>query len=103
MNVMEIAKNFPNVKFEISGADLIEFGMELVEMSKAKENERTQEQGTMSQREAAKYLGKSVTTICRWQKEGYIKPCAYVGASPMYYITDLKRMKEGSEYNNNVR
>ena len=35
---MEIAKNFPNVKFEISGADLIEFGMELVEMAKAKEN-----------------------------------------------------------------
>ena len=99
MNVMEIAKNFPNVKFEISGADLIEFGMELVEMSKAKENERTQEQGTMSQREAAKYLGKLVSTVCRWQKEGYIKPCSYVGASPMYSITDLKRMKEGSGAN----
>ena len=99
MNVMEIAKNFPNVKFEISGADLMEFGLELVEMAKAKENERTQEQGTMSQREAAKYLGKSVSTVCRWQKEGYIKPCSYVGASPMYSITDLKRMTEGSGAN----
>ena len=99
MNVMEIAKNFPNVKFEISGADLMEFGLELVEMAKAKENERTQEQGTMSQREAAKYLGKSLSTVCRWQKEGYIKPCSYVGASPMYSITDLKRMKEGSGAN----
>lgn len=97
MNVMEIAKNYPNVKFEVSGADLIEFGMELIEFAKKEKNERKENEGTMSQRDAAKYLGKHVTTLIRWGKSGYLKPCSYVGTSPQYSIADLRKLKEGSK------
>lgn len=93
---MEIAKNYPNVKFEVSGADLIEFGMELIEFAKKEKSERKENEGTMSQREAANYLGKHVSTLIRWGKSGYLKPCSYVGTSPQYSIADLRKLKEGS-------
>lgn len=96
MNVMEIAKNYPNVKFEVSGADLMEFGLELIEFAKKEKSDSKENEGTMSQKEAAEYLGKSVTTIIRWGNSGYIKPCSYVGNSPRYSVADLRRLKEGS-------
>ena len=97
MNVMEIAKNYPNVKFEVSGADLMEFGLELIEFAKKEKSDSKENEGTMSQRDAARYLGKSVTTLIRWAKTGYIKPCSYVGNSPQYSIADLRKLKEGSK------
>lgn len=92
---MEIAKNFPNVKFEVTGADLKEFALSIIELAKTEQADRKESEGTMSQRDAAKYLGKSVTTLIRWAKTGYIKPCSYVGNSPMYSIAQLKKIKEG--------
>lgn len=87
--------DFSGVKFEISGADLKEFALTIIELAKTEQAERKQAEGTMSQRDAAKYLGKSVTTLIRWAKTGYIKPCSYVGNSPQYSIEQLKKIKEG--------
>ena len=98
MNIAAMIKDFSGVKFEVSGADLKEFALTICEMyDKQKEDERKQSEGTMSQREAAKYLGKSVTTLIRWGKSGYLKPCSYVGTSPQYSIADLRKLKEGSK------
>lgn len=93
---MELAKNADKIRVDVSIADLKEFALSICEMyDKQKESERKQSEGTMSQKEAAKYLGKSVTTLIRWAKTGYIKPCAYVGNSPMYSVEQLKKLKEG--------
>lgn len=96
MNIAAMIKDFSGVKFEVSGADLKEFALSIIELAKQEQNDRKQAEGTMSQRDAAEYLGKSVTTLIRWSKTGYLRPCAYVGKSPQYSIADLKRIKEGS-------
>lgn len=96
MNIMELAKQADKIRVDVSLADLKEFALSICEMyDKQKENERKQSEGTMSQKEAAKYLGKSVTTLIRWSKTGYLRPCAYVGASPQYSVEQLKKIKEG--------
>ena len=93
---MELANNAEKIHIDVSVADLKEFALSICEMyDKQKENERKQSEGTMSQKEAAKYLGKSVTTLIRWSKTGYLRPCAYVGNSPMYSVEMLKKIKEG--------
>ena len=97
MNIAAMIKDFSGVKFEVSGADLMEFGLELIELAKKEKNERKENEGTMSQKEAAEYLGKSVTTIIRWGNSGYIKPCSYVGNSPRYSVADLRNLKEGTK------
>lgn len=95
MNIQEIIKNGGNAVVMVTTADLKEFALSIVEALRSEENDRKQSEGTMSQREAARFLGKSVTTLIRWAKTGYIKPCAYVGNSPQYSIEQLKKIKEG--------
>lgn len=97
MNIAAMIKDFSGVKFEVSGADLKDFALSILELAKQEQNDRQQAEGTMSQRDAADYLGKSVTTLIRWNKTGYLRPCAYVGKSPQYAIADLKRIKEGTK------
>ena len=99
MNIAAMINDFSGVKFEISGADLKEFALTMIELANTEQNDRKQAEGTMSQRDAADYLGKSVTTLIRWSKTGYLRPCAYVGKSPQYSIAALKRIKEGTTRN----
>lgn len=95
MNIQETIKNGGNAVVMMTTADLKEFALSIVEALRSEENESKQLEGTMSQKEAATYLGKSVSTLIRWGKTGYLKPCSYVGASPQYSIEQLKKIKEG--------
>lgn len=95
MNIMELANNTEKIHIDVSVADLKEFAMAMYDLCKSDESKRKQTDGTMSPKEAAKYLGKSVTTLIRWNKSGYLKPCSYVGNSPMYSVEMLKKIKEG--------
>lgn len=95
MNIQEVIKNGGNAVVMLTTADLKEFALTLVEALKNEEASRKEGERTVSQKDAAKYLGKSVGTLIRWSKIGYLTPCAYVGASPMYSVNDLKKIKEG--------
>lgn len=95
MNIEELIKNGGNAVVMLTTADLKEFALSIVDALRNEENERKEGEKTMSQKEAAKYLGKSVGTLIRWSKTGYLTPCAYVGASPMYRVSQLKKIKEG--------
>lgn len=95
MNIEEIIKSGGNAVVMLTTADLKEFALTLVEALKNEETDRKEGEKTISQKEAAKYLGKSVSTLIRWSKTGYLTPCSYVGVSPMYSMNDLKKIKEG--------
>ena len=95
MNIQEIIKNGGNAVVMVTTADLKEFALSIVEALRSEENESKQLEGTMSQKQAATYLGKSVSTLIRWGKTGYLKPCGYVGVSPQYSVVQLKKIKEG--------
>ena len=95
MNIQEVIKNGGNAVVMLTTADLKEFALTLVEALKSEEASRKEGERTMNQREAAKYLGKSVGTLIRWSKTGYLTPCSYVGNSPMYSYNQLRKIKEG--------
>lgn len=95
MNIMELANNAEKIHINVSIADLKEFAMAMYELCKNEDSNRKMSDGTMTQKEAATYLGKSISTLIRWSKTGYIKPSAYVGNTPMYSIEMLKKIKEG--------
>lgn len=95
MNIEEIIKNGGNAVVMVTTADLKEFALTLVEALKSEEASRKEGERTISQKEAAKYLGKSVSTLIRWGKTGYLVPCSYVGNSPMYSLNQLRKIKEG--------
>ena len=95
MNIQETIKKGGNAVVMVTTADLKEFALSIVEALRSEENDRKKLDGTMSQKEAATYLGKSVSTLIRWGKTGYLKPCSHVGASPQYSIEQLKKIKEG--------
>lgn len=95
MNIQELIKNGGNAVVMVTTADLKEFALSVVEALRTEETSRKEGEKTINQKEAAKYLGKSVGTLIRWGKTGYLTPCAYVGASPMYSMNDLKKIKEG--------
>ena len=95
MNIAELIKNGGNAVVMVTTADLKEFALSIVEALRSEETSRKEGEKTISQREAAEYLGKSVGTIIRWGKTGYLQPCSYVGNSPMYSVNDLKKIKEG--------
>ena len=95
MNIQEIIKSGGNAVVMLTTADLKEFALSIVEALKNEETDRKEGEKTMNQREAAKYLGKSVGTLIRWGKTGYLTPCSYVGNSPMYSYNQLRKIKEG--------
>lgn len=95
MNLIETLTNGGNAVVMVTTADLKEFALNIVDAIKREETASKDNGGTMSQKEAAKFLGKSVGTLIRWAKTDYLKPCSYVGNSPQYAISELKKIKEG--------
>ena len=78
----------------ITGEQLMTFVQLYAEqMIKERDDEREKQEQRFSQKEAARYLGKSVPTLWRWQKEGYLHADGYVGSQPYYFKQTLDNLK----------
>ena len=96
-NIVQLAKELPNLQVTITLAELVE-GINLC----IDETERRLEQKVadekaetyLSRAKVVEMLDKSPATRYRWQKAGYLVPLN-VGGSKRYRMSDVKRIIEG--------
>lgn len=84
-----------NVTISVSAADLKEFACCVLEEYKASEQEANRAEDRLTVKQASEYLNKSVATLWRWQKSGYLKPDGQVGKNPFYLRESLKKIGKG--------
>lgn len=101
MNINELISQGKNITVSVTPADLKEFAMEVanIVVSELKEAEadKTKEEKRYKQKEAAAYLGKSIPTLWRWEKSGYLVPDGRAGETPYYLESTLKKLGRKEE------
>lgn len=88
MNISELI-NQTNVTISVSAADLKEFAINVIDEYQLAAEKASKEDRRLTTAEAAKFLGKSIPTLWRWKKEGYLVPDGQTGNSPYYLLRSL--------------
>lgn len=91
MKISELI-NEDNVTINVTPAALREFAYNIIDEYRRTAEKATQEDERLSMQQAAQYLGKSVPTLWRWKKEGYLVPDGQTGNSPYYLKSTLLRL-----------
>lgn len=88
MNIQSLIDSKANVSVTVSVCELNEFAESVVEkaISKMKQSKKSNNLCTM--KEASEQLHRTVGTLDRWRKAGYLVPI-YVGGKPMYKQSDI--------------
>jgi excisionase family DNA binding protein len=92
----DLLNESPNIKIEISLANLIEAVDYAVKLSIAEVDRQRQAQPEqyLTRKQTAEMLDVDLSTIWRWHKENYL--CAVkVGGKRRYRMSDVKKILEG--------
>lgn len=84
-----------NVTISVSAADLREFAHSVLDEYRASQQDAGKGEERMTIKQAAAYLNKSVPTLWRWQKSGYLKPDGQIGKNPYYLRESLNKIGKG--------
>lgn len=93
--LMDTIEFNPKAVIVIDAEDLLEFVNEVyaaAEVAATAKAKNDQEGETMSRGEVSKALGVSVSTLWRWDNEGYLKGI-HVGSKIFYKKSDVMRIK----------
>lgn len=94
LDLIEIAKQYPGLKVEISIGDLMEANMLLIaEVKRELEQTIADEKAEtyLSRDKVMKVLDVSAATLWRWQKQNYLVPIN-VGGKRRYRRSDVNRI-----------
>jgi excisionase family DNA binding protein len=92
----ELLNESPNLKIEISLANLIEAMDYCVSKTRKELEQMIQDENVekyLSPDKAAEFLDVTKPTLWRWDKRNYLKPVS-VGGKKRYKYSDLKRILE---------
>lgn len=92
MNIQALLSAGQNITVSVTPADLKEFALVIIDRYKATaeaEALRRRNDRRMTGTEAAKYLGKSLATLWRWQKAGLLVPDGRIGQQPFFFQSTL--------------
>lgn len=95
-NLIELAKEIPNLTVSVTLSDLFEFGEELVRNSKKQLEQIISDESSekyLSPTKVAELLECALSTIWRHDKRGYLKP-VYFGSKKRYRFSDIKKIME---------
>lgn len=96
-NLIEVAKQCPDMIVSIKLGDLVEANKMLVEQTKAALEQQITDANAEtypSRQKVMEILGVSYPTMWRWAKEGLLVPLN-VGGKRRYRMSDVKRLMEG--------
>ena len=94
MNIIELARQCPEVTISVKASDLVEMGKTLKDellqdlRDVLPEATHREEDSFLTREETIKKLGVSSTTLWRWKKCGYLVP-VQLGAMDRYRISDI--------------
>ena len=93
-NVLELSKQIPSLKIEVSATDLLEtvrnVATEIIEhYAKVEPPEQY-----LTPKITTRKLDVSLSTLWRWDKEDYLKPVA-IGGKRRYRLSDVERILNG--------
>lgn len=85
-SLVELARQCPDISLTVKAGDLLEamrsLLMEAVPQAPGKEDR------LLSREEAAEMCGVDVSTLWRWDRDGYLKPVK-IGRSVRYHTSDV--------------
>lgn len=92
MNIQSLIESKANVSVTVSVAELNEFAESVVSRFIERMNlDNKKDDGLCTMKEAAKQVRRTVGTLDRWRKAGYLVPI-YVGGKPMYKQSDIDKI-----------
>ncbi len=96
-NIIELAKNCPDIIVNIRLSDLIEANQFLIKETQASLEKLVTDANTETYPgvdKVAELLGVTKTTLWRWDKGDYLKPVS-IGGKRRYKMSDVRRILEG--------
>jgi len=97
IDIMELAKNLPNLTISLTLADLNKFGEELVRKSKQNLEEilsDEKQERYLTPKQTAEMLSCSIVTLWRHDKRGILTP-VYWGGLKKYKYSQIKSILNG--------
>ena len=97
MNIYELAKQCPDVTISAKAGELIEMAEYCINATRAALEQQITDAAAEtypSRQKVAEILDVDLTTLWRWQKQGYLTPIE-IGGKRRYKMSDVKRILEG--------
>ena len=89
--MLELLKEIPALKVEVSGVELLEAMRSVVTEIIKHYNEKEEPEQYVSRKMASEILGVNVSTLHHWNKKNYLCPVK-VGSAVRYKKSDLNRI-----------
>ena len=96
-NVIELAKQCPDVTISLKAGELLEMVNYCVLTTRKELEQQITDANTEtypSRQKVAEILDVNLSTLHRWQKQGYLIPVE-VGGKRRYRMSDVKKILEG--------
>lgn len=95
VNLLEVAKQFPDMSITIRLEDLVEANRsmltELLEQGALEREKRSKEETYLTRDQVMDMLNISPTTLWRWKKQDYLVPVE-IGAKRLYLRSEVERL-----------
>ena len=95
-NILELAKQFPNVSITVNASDLVACCRTLIADSRqayAEQIRQEQDEEFLTREQVCKMFSVASTTVWRWTKAGYL-PAVGIGGKVRYRRSDCKKLLE---------
>ena len=95
VNLLEVAKQFPDMSITVRLEDLMEANRsllaELLEQDSEEREKRSKEETYLTREQVMDMLNISPTTLWRWKKQNYLVPIE-IGAKRLYLGSEVERL-----------
>ena len=95
VNLLEVAKQFPDMSITVRLEDLMEANRsllaELLEQESVEREKRSKEETYLTRDQVMDMLNISTTTLWRWMKQKYLVPIE-IGAKRLYLRSEVERL-----------